>query len=568
MSIQSSAYPARSEWVRLLRLVSGLILFTFALTHFLNHAAGNISVVLMQHLQDWRYLVWHSAIGGALLYGAFVVHFVLSLWKVARRRTFAMPFWEGMQLTLGLAIPFFLIPHILHTRGAEMIFGTYVDYYHELTVLWPDNFWTQTILISIVWVHGCLGIHFWLRRHAWYQDLKPYLLLLAVVVPVLATTGWTQAARHLYLTGDTIDNYKPGEREIIGMLAQWGRLGMLGILVALFLLIVSRKFVAKLQRKIAVSYPGGSTVRVAPGQTLLEISRANKLPMMSVCGGKARCSTCRTLILSSAQPLPEPSEAEAKVLSKIRAAKGVRLACQLRPQANLSVFPLLSTKDMFTAKRPVIDAYQWGVETSVAVMFIDLRDFTKISEHRYPYDVVFLLNRYLKGMAKVVVEHGGLIDKVMGDGIMVLFGVETDDASGYLGALKVIGEAQKELERINADLANQLDIPLRIGIGLHAGQVIVGRIGLDYGNAMESGLTALGDTVNVASRLEAATKEFSVTAIVSNKLLRSVGIEATKIGEQTTIDIRGRARPLAVTLLQDSLLLDEQLLILHEKRRS
>ncbi|WP_162901682.1 hypothetical protein [Breoghania sp. L-A4] len=121
------------------RLAAGLILFTFVLTHFLNHAAGNISLTAMQYGQDLRYEVWSSLPGQIALYSAFAVHIGLALWKLARRRTWRMPVWEAAQLLLGLAIPYLLIAHVVSTRGAMNSFHTFVDYRHELSVLWPGR---------------------------------------------------------------------------------------------------------------------------------------------------------------------------------------------------------------------------------------------------------------------------------------------------------------------------------------------------------------------------------------------------------------------------------------------
>lgn len=180
-----------------LRLGSGLVLIAFVVMHFLNHALGHISLAAMQEGQDLRYLVWHSAVGSLLLYSALSTHIALALWKTAKRGTLRMSGWEAVQLTLGLLIPIVLIKHIVATRGAEILHRTFVDHRHELSVLWPDNALLQSLLLVIVWTHGAIGLHYWLRLFSWYRPMQTLLLGAAVALPLLALTGWIAAARRL-----------------------------------------------------------------------------------------------------------------------------------------------------------------------------------------------------------------------------------------------------------------------------------------------------------------------------------------------------------------------------------
>ena len=106
-----------SAWTRDARLISGCILMTFAASHFINTALGVFGVETMETVQNWRYLIWHSWIGTAALYGSFLLHPFLGLLRVAQKRTFRMPLREMVQIGLGICIPFFLIDHIVGTRG-------------------------------------------------------------------------------------------------------------------------------------------------------------------------------------------------------------------------------------------------------------------------------------------------------------------------------------------------------------------------------------------------------------------------------------------------------------------
>ncbi len=175
----------------------------------------------------------------------------------------------------------------------------------------------------------------------------------------------------------------------------------------------------------------------------------------------------------------------------------MRLACQLRPTGDIKVTPLLppfaTARDGFA--RP---GYLQGGELEIAILFADLRAFTRLAETRLPYDVVFVLNRYFAAMGRAVEEAGGHLDKFIGDGVMALFGIGSDPATGCREALHAARLMSEHLVELNAALENDLGEPLRIGIGLHFGPTIVGEMG--YSKAVS--LTAVGDAVNTASRLE------------------------------------------------------------------
>jgi adenylate cyclase len=185
-----------------------------------------------------------------------------------------------------------------------------------------------------------------------------------------------------------------------------------------------------------------------------------------------------------------------------------------------------------------------GVEREVAVLFADLRAFTRMAEGRLPYDVVFVLNQYFKAMGEAIEHQGGRIDKFIGDGIMALYGLERGPEQACYQALAAARAMSAALDDLNRRLADELREPLRIGIGLHVGPVILGHMG--YGRATT--LTAIGDTVNVASRLEALTKEFEVELVVSSRLAEAAKIDLGAF-EERRIEVRGRRRPLRVRLI-------------------
>lgn len=528
-----------------LRLASGVVLFAFALTHFLNHALGLVSVPLMLAVQVVRTGFWQSLPGEGLLIGAALVHVVLSLLRTAERRTLAMPAWEAVQLVSGLAIPFLLVSHVMSTMGVRFTFGLDDDYDRVLQVMWPSKALQQTVLMALVWCHGCIGLHYWLRGRGWYRRSRPLALSLAIAVPLLAEWGWTDAARRI---AAGIEPAAPVE--LTGAAAFWATdmsdtirgLAALVLIAIVALVGLRRTLIAR--QGVIVTFPGGRQVRALPGATLLETARARGIPMASVCGGRARCSTCRTRVLSGAESLPPPDAAEEAVLARVRAAPGVRLACQITPVANLSVVPLLPVHPDAGAASESADAYHWGVEETVAILFVDMRGFTSLSERGLSFDIVYLLNRYLDAMAHEVRTAGGQVDKFIGDAVMAIFGIGSGGRAGSIAAMKAAAGMGRALDALNAEFAASLGKPLRIGIGIHAGQVILGRVG-EAGGREAATITALGDAVNTASRLESMARDRGGVVVASNAVVRAAGLDPAAL-KSDEVNVRGRVSRLRV----------------------
>jgi len=286
---------------------------------------------------------------------------------------------------------------------------------------------------------------------------------------------------------------------------------------------------------------------VRKGQTILAASQLARIPHASVCGGRGRCSTCRVRVGRGGAALPPPGPEERRVLARIGAAPNVRLACQTEVAADCEVTPLLSAAAGPALARPR-PGYLQGDEREIAILFADLRGFTTLSEDRLPYDVVFVLNRYFTAMGTAVEQAGGRIDKFIGDGVMALFGIEQGIEAGSRNALEAARRMAQSLEELNRSLKSDLREPLRIGIGLHSGAVIVGEMG--YGRA--TSLTAIGDAVNTASRLEAMTKDFEAQLIVSAPLAAHAGVDLGAFPRHQ-IDVRGRSQTLDIHVVASAL---------------
>lgn len=535
------------------RLVSGLVLFAFAATHFLNHAAGLVSVDLMQSLQDARQVVTRSLPGTIVLATSLLAHAGLALVKVATRTTLRMAPWEMTQLALGLAIPLLLLPHIVNTRIAHTLYGVKDIYLYELLKLWPESALSQSLLLVVVWLHGCMGLHYWLRLTGPYQRLKPILLALAIAVPLAALSGFMVAGRAVHAVAQD-----PEVLTSIKAMANWPndadaeKLYWLRFLVraeylgVLFVVIISLLWTWVARRsapQVTVCYAGGPTVRVPEGGTLLEVSRQARVAHASVCGGRARCSTCRVRIDQGGSAIAPPTFAEGVTLGSIKAPPNVRLACQLRPKGYVSVTRLLPAGGVAVVVPEAVDdeATATGVERDLAVMFVDLRGFTRLAHNRMPFDTVFILNQFFAAVGAAIVDNGGRIDKFLGDGLLAVFGQNDRVAVGCRQALGAARAIDLALDDINGRLAPEIGADLSIGIGIDAGQLLLGRIG--FGAAIDN--TVIGPAVNIASRLEAMTKEHGLQIMISDAVVRLAGWEpvADFTGE---ISVRGVDRPVGV----------------------
>lgn len=544
---------------RRIRLTTGIILFVFVTGHLLNHVLGLHSLAAMEAGREWFILIWRNPVGAAALIGALIIHLLLAAWALYARRSLRMSGGEAFQLVFGFSIPLLLAVHFVGTGGSHRMFGTNDNYAYVLLAQWKYSdtsvYW-QTAGLFTAWIHGCIGLYFWLRLKRWFQTFSPIFFGIAILLPVAAWLGYYIGGKEVVALAENREWLREAMREInpptndqvaqIYDIAFWIRVFVAGLIATALGARVVRSLLEGRRSMVVVAYPNERSVRITKGISLLEASNLNNIPHASVCGGRGRCSTCRVRIVSGEDSLSPPSAEEQRVLERVGAPPHVRLACQAVPSEDLSIVPLLpptaSVRDTRRRSRDLA-----GQERDIAILFADLRSFTQFSEKKLPYDVVFVLNRYFAHMGEAVEDSGGHLDKFIGDGVMALFGTKTDIRTGARQAMLAAQQMARKLADLNEQLKDELEEPLRIGIGVHVGPAIIGEMG--YGTA--TGLTAIGDSVNTASRLEAMTKEFGAQLILSEDVTQAAEASVTAYDEHE-IAVRGRDEGVKVYVVQNA----------------
>src|SRR5215831_8846147 len=538
------------------RSATGLIIGLYVTMHLSNHALGLISVEAQETVRPWVMALWHSPPGQVLLYGSLITHAAIALLILFRRRHYYMPAWEAIQILFGLTIPYLLLVHIVNTRGTRILTGIDIDYTYEIANLWVDP-WTrfrQIALVLLVWGHFAVGLHFWWRLHGWYRRAYPAFLLAYVLIPSAALLGFAEVGMTMTAHARSDPQWMPTMKargvpadpqnaKLRAALKDWVGPSWIAVVGLVFSIAQIRNWRER-HARFKVTYPEDLTIEAPKGMSVLEVSRMARRAHMSVCGGRARCTTCRIQIVNATGELPEPNHLEATALRRIGAPTKVRLACQLRPQVDLTVQPLLHPS--LVAPPDTLVDQEFGEEREVTILFVDIRGSTSLAETRLPYDVVFLLNSLFIALAEAVEESGGYYSNFTGDGLMALFGLDGQREEGAKASLRCALAMFQALDSLNERLARELEVPFAIGIGIHTGQTIVGRMGPPKTPIV----SAVGDSVNTASRLERATKELSVPLVVSAETIRAAGLHTS--APLTQASLPGRSATMLISALDEA----------------
>ncbi|MGL4438198.1 MAG: adenylate/guanylate cyclase domain-containing protein, partial [Bosea sp. (in: a-proteobacteria)] len=357
----------------------------------------------------------------------------------------------------------------------------------------------------------------------WFRQLQSALLIVAVIVPLLALAGFVSAGREAAALTLVSEAWTPRQSDIYAAATRGGQL-IVWALLALVAGGVALRFAwQRFRPGVAINYIGHGDFNNPTGLSVLEMSRRNGIPHPSMCGGRGRCASCRVLVLGGLGNLPAPNGLEQRMLERIRAPQQVRLGCQIRPTSDLKLRILLPTETKVFGREVSVSALEWGQQEELTILFADIRGFSTLARNQLPSDLVVVLNHVIDEMCQATLAHGGRVSMVETDGIMAVFGLGKSSRVGARGAVEAAAAMLKATTRTNRELGVAVPQPIRIGVGVHTGSVVVTRIGDDERGYQ---LTVIGEAVVAAHRLEDATKEFAADCLISAHTLEVAGLKA------------------------------------------
>ena len=269
-------------------------------------------------------------------------------------------------------------------------------------------------------------------------------------------------------------------------------------------------------------------ISASRNSTILEATLEAKINHMHACGGNAQCSTCRVYVMEGLNNCLPRNERETQLAEKLGFPENIRLACQTKISGDITIRrPVVDKLDVEIISKQLVDTSgtKLGKEKDLAILFTDIENYTQFAEAFPPYDVVHVLNRYYQKMNEIIVQHKGIISDVVGDGILALFGVIEDSKTSVLDAINAVRKMHTALIDFNKYLNQMYDRSFGIRAGINFGKVIVG----NFDTGMMSKISAIGDTVNLASRIETANKDFGTQLLISQSAYEEIqGLVETK----------------------------------------
>jgi len=280
------------------------------------------------------------------------------------------------------------------------------------------------------------------------------------------------------------------------------------------------------------------SIDVAVGTSLLKAGLDAGLAVTHACGGQGKCSTCRVVVLEGLAHAPGRNDVERAIAQRRGFAPEVRLSCQTPVSGDVLVrFLVRDDEDYALVRDEIVEGAPAGVgeERRLAILFCDVRDFTSFAEAHAPYDVVHVLNRHFRRVHAAVEAEGGRVDNFMGDGVMALFGLD-DAPQRALRAIRAGLRILADAAALSPWFEAQFHRPFRVGVGVHVGDVVVGAVGA--GDRRK--VTAIGDPVNLAARVEAANREAGTAFLASDDALAAAGPSRVRTGRRVDVELKGK----------------------------
>jgi len=381
------------------------------------------------------------------------------------------------------------------------------------------------------WIHGCLGLNYSFGRRSWFRQLRPVLFAIALLLPVFAGLGFIAMGRELAGTprsAAAAEYLSPANVAQRLAIEQWKDNLLNWYFSIIFAAFLAREIRNLVERRgkglVKVAYPG-ETVSIPRGWSVLEASRSFHLPHAAMCGGRARCSTCRVRVTAGQEHCPPPAKDEQDTLSRIHAPADVRLACQLRPQGNVSVIPIVRTaRPVYRASAP-----RRSGEHEVVVLYCDFRNRADFANDHMPQDLLHIMTVYVDGLSHAIRAAGGMLSYVESDSICALFGVDAGTQACSQRALQAVGAIEGVIADLNNRLGRHEGGRLKISVVVHSGHAAVGEIG-----SQEPPLVlAIGEAVDVANDMRKLAADRDRAFAISERVYLDAGLMPVHDDEAT-----------------------------------
>ena len=304
----------------------------------------------------------------------------------------------------------------------------------------------------------------------------------------------------------------------------------------------------KESEKCLVEFVGEKLVEVATDQSILDASLSAGIPHFHACGGNAKCSTCRVLILECDGRLTPPTQKESLLKHQMHFPPNVRLACQAHVIGGTVKLKRIIKDEtdigLYVGSAAGDSTQQLGNEMEMALLFLDIRNFTHIVENHPAFDVIHIIRKLFSSFQSRIENNEGKVVETAGDGLYAVFGYTTKKRQSAQLAVSAAYSILEDLAALNETyFIPHFQERIEAGIGIHLGKVVSGTVRVGAADHC----VVMGYAVNIASRLQTATKELDNDFIVSSEIYTL--LNDPPVLESKSIVVKGISNPLAVYLM-------------------
>ena len=297
-----------------------------------------------------------------------------------------------------------------------------------------------------------------------------------------------------------------------------------------------------------IEFIGERVIAITKEQSILDASLSAGIPHFHACGGNAKCSTCRVLVVEGIDRLTPANQKESFLKSLMHFPRNVRLACQTRVTAGpVKLRRIIQDETdigLYVGSAAGDSTQQLGEERDLALMFLDIRNFTHIVENHPAFDVIHIIRKLFSSFQARIESSKGKIVETTGDGVYAVFGYETGKQESAQAAVQAAYSMLEDLQILNETyFILHFEERIKAGIGIHTGKVVSGTVRV----GTQDHSVVMGYPVNVASRLQNATKELNNEFIVSSDIYNLL-IDPPALTSQS-IFVKGISDPLTVYLM-------------------